>query len=184
MPKIEISDATFARLQGLAVPLVDSNDSVIAKLLDDRENGRLSHPNGAQKPARSAIEPREFTAASPPGLTHAKMLSGSVNGNPIKDVTWNGFLVETIRQAKTAARDESELRRVVPVNFNVQGKKETEGYHFYPDIDLSIQGKDAKTAWLGAYSIAQQLGFRIEVEFQWRRKDGAAFPGVIGKLSA
>lgn len=183
MPKIEISDATFARLQELAVPLVDSNDTVIAKLLDDRENGRSSHPNGAQKSAKSAIEPREFSAALPPDLKHAKMLSGSVNGRPIQDVTWNGFLVETIRRAKAAARNESELRRVVPVNF-AQGRKETDGYHFYPDIDLSVQGQDAKTAWQGAYRIAKQLGLRIEVEFQWRTKDGAAFPGVTGKLSA
>jgi hypothetical protein len=90
--------------------------------------------------------------------------------------------VEAIRQAKASVTPD-ELRRLVSVNF-VNGKREDEGYHFFADMDLSIQGQDATTVWKAAYRIARQLGIPIEAEFQWRAKDGAAFPGVTGRLSA
>jgi hypothetical protein len=183
MRQIEISDAIFARLQKLAVPLVDSIETVIEKAADAFEREQSAHANGSQKPAQSAVQPQQFSAKSPPNLTHTKMLSGKLNGRYPRETTWNGLLVESIRQAKAKASTNDELRRLVPVNF-VHGRKDDDGYHFFPDIDLSVQGQDANAAWKGACQIAQQLGLPIEAEFQWRAKDGAAFPGVTGRLSA
>jgi len=181
--QIEISDITFSRLQQLAVPLVDSNDTVITKLLDAFARNGSSHPNGTQKPTQHSAEPQKFSASSPPSLTHTKLLAGKLNGKPLREVKWNALLVEAIRLAKAKARTPDELQRLIPVNF-VRGKKEIEGYHYIPDIDLSVQGQDADAAWSSAHQIAQQLGLPIEAEFQWRTKDRAAYPGVTGKLSA
>jgi hypothetical protein len=184
MPQIEISDITFSRLQELAVPLVDNNDTVITRLLDAFAQSKPPRVIAGQNGTPSSPEPRKFNAGSPPSLTHTKLLSGKLNGKPIQEVKWNGLLVESIRLAKASARnDDQKLRRLIPVNF-VLGKKEIEGYHYIKDIDLSVQGQDADAAWSGAYQIARQLGVAIEAEFQWRSKDAAAFPGVTGKLSA
>jgi hypothetical protein len=183
MPQIEISDVTFSRLQELAVPLVDNNDTVISRLLDAFAQGKSPLASARQNGTQASAEPRKFSASSPPSLTHTKLLSGRLNGKAIREVKWNGLLVESIRLAKSSARNDQELRRLISVNF-MQGKKDTEGYHYVQDIDLSVQGQDADAAWSGAYQIARQLGIAIEAEFQWRSKDGAAFPGVTGKLSA
>ncbi|MGD0290680.1 MAG: hypothetical protein ABSC63_13615 [Candidatus Binataceae bacterium] len=181
--QIEISDVTLARLQKFAVPLIDSIETVIEKLADAYERNQSPQPNGGGKPAQSAVEPRQFDAKSPPSLTHTKLLSAKLNGSQPREVKWNGMLIEAIRLAKAKAQNHDELRRLVSVNF-VQGKREDDGYHFFPDMNLSVQGQDANAAWKGAYQIAQQLGISIEAEFQWRAKDGAAFPGVTGRLSA
>jgi hypothetical protein len=182
MPRVELTDATFARLQRLAVPLVDSIETVVEKLINAYEQDHQEQPNG-RKPVQTAVHPRQFDASSPPELKHAKLLSAKLNGRALKEAKWNGLLVEAIRLAKAGARTDDELRRLVPVNF-VLKRKEDEGYRFFADIGMSVQGQDANSAWKGAYHIAQQLGIDIEAEFQWRAKDRAAYPGVTGRLSA
>lgn len=48
--KIEVSDATFERLQRLAVPLVDTVESVIIRLIDDAEGKQNMQPETRAKP--------------------------------------------------------------------------------------------------------------------------------------
>jgi hypothetical protein len=182
MRQVELTDSTFKRLQDLAEPLVDTIETVIEKLLD-AHGQKPSGQNGNLHPAQTAPVPRFFDAISPPDLTHTKLLSAKLNGQYLREVKWNQLLVEAIRLAKKRASTNDELRRLIPVNF-VTGKRDTDGYHFYPDIGLSVQGQEAKTAWQAAYHIARQLGVSIEAEFQWRVKDGATYPGVTGRLSA
>jgi len=183
MRPIQVSDVTFTRLQKMAVPLVDNDDTVIQKLLDTYERSHLAHANGNPTQAQSGVGPRQFSADSLPDLKHTKLLHAKLNGKPLRKAKWNELLLEAIRLAKAKARTDDELRRLVSVNF-VRGKKDDDGYHFVPDIGLSVQGQDARSAWKGAYHIAQQLAIPIDVEFQWRVKAGAAFPGVTGRLSA
>jgi hypothetical protein len=181
MPTIQLSEATFSRLKKFADPLVDTSETVIEKMLDVMEKNSSFLKNGTS--ASPSSNAREFSAKSPPSLTHTKLLSASLGGKQIPDPKWNLFLVEAIKLAKAKARTADELRRLILVNF-AQGKKEEDGYHFYPELGLSVQGQDANYAWKGAYHIANQLAIPIEAEFQWRMKDDAAFPGVTGRLSA
>jgi hypothetical protein len=155
----------------------------IEKPVDTYTREESAPANGGRKPQQSPVEPRQFSANSPPSLTHTKVLSLKLNGKLLRETTWNGLLLEAIRLAKAKARTDNDLRRLVTVNF-VVGKKEDEGYQFFPEIGLSVQGQDADAAWRAAYHIARQLGIPIEAEFAWRMKDGAAHPGVTGRLSA
>jgi hypothetical protein len=184
MRQVELSDSTFQRLQksDLAEPLVDTIETVIIKLLDAQEKKSSVH-NGTLNSTQTAPQPRNFDAISPPDLTHTKLLSAKLDGSYIRETKWNQLLVEAIRLGRKRATTDDELRRLIPVNF-VTGKRDTDGYHFYADIGLSVQGQEAKTAWQAAHHIARQLGISIEAEFQWRVKDGAAHPGVTGRLSA
>jgi hypothetical protein len=182
-PHVELTEATFARIKSLADPFKDTTpEAVIQKALDAYEQ-KSSGQNGNSNPTKSGAQPRSFDAISPPDLTHTKLLSAKLDGAHIREVKWNQLLVEAIRLARKHASTDDELRRLIPVNF-VTGKKDTDGYHFYPDIGLSVQGQEAKTAWQASHHIARQLGISIEAEFQWRVKDGAAHPGVTGRLSA
>lgn len=186
MRQVELTDDTVKRLQRLDIvePFIDTIEIVIVKLLDAHEQKPSpSVQNGSLNSTQNAPEPRRFDATSPPDLTHTKLLLAKLNDAYIREVKWNQLLVEAIRLARKRANTDDELRRLIPVNF-VTGKRDTDGYHFYPDIGLSVQGQEAKTAWQAAHHIARQLGVSIEAEFQWRVKDGAAHPGVTGRLSA
>ena len=180
--QIELSDATFARLQKLAVPLVDNTEGVINKLADFYEREHPAQAN-LKKVAPTAEGPRPFSADAPPDLTHTKVLSVELAGTPLAKTNWHGLLFEIIRRARDRLSGQDDARRLIIVKF-VHGKKEEEGYRFIPEVGLSVQGQDANSAWRGAYHIAQQLGIAVDVEFLWRVKEGAAFPGETGRLSA
>jgi hypothetical protein len=181
MPQVQIADETLARLQKLAIPLVDTVDTVINRIVDAYENDRAKD-TGA-KPAELAYKGRAFDAANPPDLTHTKVLSARLDGTALaKSANWNGLLKQAIRLAKQRSKSIDELKRLVIVN-HVIGQKDDEGYEFLADAGLSVQGQDAKAAWRGTAHIAQQLGITVEVIFLWRHKNKAAFPGETGRLA-
>jgi Mrr N-terminal domain len=131
---------------------------------------------------QSDTRPRPFNAKSVPNLKHTKLLSAKVGGETIRP-TWNGLLAHLIRLVpKDRLASAEEARRLILANF-VVGKKEDEGYRFMPELGISVQGQDAIDSWKGASHLAQKLGVPVEVEFLWRMKEGAAFPGVTGRLS-
>jgi hypothetical protein len=180
MPQIAITDATLARLQKHAVPLIDSFDTLINRVFDAYE---ANNGTGDAAVSESVDTVRTFTASSPPDLTHTKVLSAKIDGTPLaKGANWNGLLKQAVRLAKRRAATADELKRLVIVNF-APGKKDNEGYEYLSDADLSVQGQDAKGAWRGVAHIAQQLGVPVEVVFLWRHKDKAAFPGETGCLA-
>ena len=177
MIQVELSQATFERLQRLAVPLVDTIETVINRLLDRSE--------GAPPPrAAAASAPSVFDPASPPPLTHTKVVAIRFDGVPMaKDVNWNGLLRETVKRLPQDLRTPESLRRLVVVNF-VAGRKDDEGYRYLEEANISLQGQDARDAARAAFHIARQRGWALEVEFVWRDKPAAAHPGQLGVLRA
>jgi hypothetical protein len=182
MPSVEISPATFSRLQAHAEPLVDTIESVINRWGDVYEA-----KGGTPVPAADGGEVsnvREFNPNTPPNLTHTKVLAIEFGGKPLArgEANWNGLLNTAIRAAKAKAKSSADLKKLVIVNF-VEGKKSDVGYRFLSDVGLSIQGQDANGAWRGACHIAQQLGCKLKVIFIWRDKEDAAFPGLTGQFN-
>jgi hypothetical protein len=163
-------------LQRLATPLVDDIESVIRKLAEFYEqNGPKTSKSGGRVAVASGFDP-----ASPPDLKHAKLISAELNGVEVQP-RWNTLLIEAVRLAELKAKSEEELRQLIVVPFR-RGKKEDEGYKHLLDIDLSVQGQDAVSAWRAAYHIAKRLGVSIKAEFVWRHKPDAAFPGQSGVM--
>jgi hypothetical protein len=80
-PHVELSTSTFSRLQAHAIPLIDTIESVINRMIDSYEK-----TNGA-----SAVVPegaggqtaRVFNPDAPPDLTHAKILGVTFCGKPL-----------------------------------------------------------------------------------------------------
>ena len=181
-PSVELSPNTFTRLQTHAVPLVDSIESVINRLIDFYESR-----DGAPVPVSSAggyENVRQFSPSAPPGLTHTKVLAVEFRGKSLErsQANWNGLLNAAVRAAKAAAKSPAEFKKLIVVNF-VDGQKNDEGYRYLPDVGFSLQGQDANGAWKAAFHIAQQLGYQLSVTFVWREKEGAAFPGVTGRFT-
>lgn len=180
MPSVEISEATFQRLQAHAKPLVDTTDSVIDRLLDYYED---AHPD-AQARAGAIKDPVaviRFTPHELPSLTHTKLRKAEFGGRELARPNWN----ELVRTAVEAGLDRlggvDELQRVTDARI-VKGNKTDEGFSPLGTRGISLQGVDAHDAWRITYGLARKLSLPVEVVFQWREKEGAAHPGEIGAV--
>jgi hypothetical protein len=178
-PSIELSAETFKRLQAHAVPLVDTIESVISRIMDEYEK----IADGQQAPLSESQIVRAFNPNTPPDLTHAKILGVTFNEEKLGrgQDNWNGLLHAAVRAAKKSCKTSGEFKEIMLVNF-VAGEKHDEGYRPVADTDVSVQGQDANGAWRAASHIAQRLGLDLSVKFAWREKEGAAYPGVTGQL--
>jgi hypothetical protein len=178
-PSVELSPDTFKRLQAHAVPLVDTIETVIQRVLDAFEQDKTAAPADAGD--GQAI--RTFNPNSPPDLTHAKLLGVSFDGQKLgrgRD-NWNGLLHHAVKAAKSKAKSDEDFAKLMVVN-HVKGDKHDEGYRPVSDTGMSVQGQDANGAWRAACHIVQTLGCPLSVKFAWREKEGAAFPGLTGQM--
>ena len=187
MVSIEISQETYSRLQQRAVPLKDSPDTVISRLLNEPPpqptnqglSGGPSQLGDDVAPADIAID----DPFNPPSLEHTKVLRAQVAGQQIDRANW-----ATVRQSliEIAFRQRGynlhQLLEVCPVNAQ-EGVKADEGYTPCEDLGVSIQGQDANHAWQAAAALAKALRVTVKVWFQWRIKPGAKFPGKRGLLA-
>jgi hypothetical protein len=180
--QVALSDATFARLQRLATPLVDNIESVIARLADYYEEEGASASRPQSGPATREPAAQTFNPNSPPDLRFTKVLQIKIGGVAVRKPTWNGLLNEMVQRCRGRITGADDARRLILVNF-VSGQKEDEGFRFIPEVGLSIQGQDANAAWRSASHLGRQLGIAVEVAFVWRHKEGAAYPGITGCLA-
>lgn len=180
-PDDRIPSIVFQRLQKHAVPLVDSLESVLTRVLDFYEANNGGGPEEDISPDGSI---RDFPPGAQTNLTHTKILSAQFNRVRLSkaDLTWNALLHEAIRVAYAKTKKHEDLVAIIPANF-VFGKKENDGYRYLPDINLSVQGQDANGAWRCAYQLSKEFGIPFEIVFMWRQKNEAAHPGVTGRFS-
>ena len=180
MPDITIGQTTFARLESHARPLVDTADSVVERALDalDALKGR-GHGNTGKSPTRvdHEVDPRQL-----PDVTHTKLLAARVDGAEIEKPNWNRVLDRVVVAAMRDAGSFDQLNRMCPVNM-VPSQKTVEGYHYLPEIDVSVQGLSAKDACAALVEIARRSATDLEITFLWRDKDSAAHPGDTGRLT-
>ena len=179
-PPVELSPVTFGRLQAHAVPLVDTIETVINRMIDsyEKKNATAAAESGDGQAARA------FNPNTPPDLTHAKILGVAFAGKTLGrgQDNWNGLLNAAVREAKARSKTPAEFKQLMNVNF-VNGEKLNEGYRPLSGAGISVQGQDANGAWRAVCHIAQQLKCPVSVKFAWREKEGAAHPGAIGLLT-
>lgn len=179
MPTVELSENTFKRLQAHAKPLIDTTDSVIDRLLDHYESGQP-----AIRPEATASQPaaRRFDPADMPPLTHTKLLKALIGGKELPRPNWNELVRTAIEIGLDKLGGLEELRRVTDAHV-VQGIKTDEGFSPLGTRGVSVQGVDAHDAWRLSYGLARKLSLPLELVFEWRDKEGAAFPGQIGSTA-
>jgi hypothetical protein len=173
----EISDATFERLKAHAEPLVDNIDSVINRALDALE--------ASGKPSKTGlgIAERQLNPAAPPNLAHTTVRSIELCGRilPPNETYWNTLLIAALREAAKQGLNADDLKQLLIANA-VVGRKEDEGYRYFKDLGLSIQGQDSNAAWRATYHLAHKLGMAIKVSFSWQENPKSSFPGTAAVL--
>ncbi|MER8689903.1 hypothetical protein [Mesorhizobium sp. M0895] len=177
---MELTPQTFRRLQAHAEPLVDTIETVIARMIDayEQQNGAPTHSSDGEGQIV-----RSFNPNTPPDLTHAKILGVTFGSEKLGrgQDNWNGLLNAAVREARKQAKSDADFDSLMVVNY-VPGEKQNEGYRPLPGAGVSVQGQDANGAWRAACHIAQHLGSSLSVKFAWREKEGAAYPGVTGQM--
>lgn len=185
MPTITISDATYAKLQRAAKPLVDTEDSVCSRVLDFYlqhsedalgANGVASSNNNGSAGGSSAVLRLDPESRQ---LAHTKLLVAILDGNTLHRPKWNSLMDELHIMARKRLGSFDAVRRVSQANLR-QGRYEEDGYKFLPEADLSIQGVDANLACAHSFCLAKAMNISLEVRFEWRDKEGAAHPGETG----
>ncbi|MFD0939015.1 T4SS efffector SepA family protein [Methylobacterium trifolii] len=177
-PSVSLDPSTFSRLQALAVPLVDTIDTVVNRALDALE---ASKTTAALEPMDG---PRSFNPAAPPNLSFTTVRSVKLGSHrfPPKETYWNSLMVECIREAAKQGKSSDEINDLILVP-SIVGKKEESGYKFIQEAGVSVQGQDANAAWRAIFRLATALNLTVEVSFVWQANPKAAFPGDLGLLA-
>jgi hypothetical protein len=114
-------------------------------------------------------------------LTHAKLLAAMLDGKELHRPKWNGLLYQIHIVAHQRLGSFEAVQRVSSASLR-PGCYESDGFHYLPEADLSIQGVDSNFAWSHSLGLARHLRMPIRVKFEWRRKEGAARPGQVALL--
>lgn len=162
--QIEISQGVFDRLQMLAKPLVDTSDSVIARLLDFRDAHVTESTEVATKSADNNVRPSEaairFYATSrdsriPLGKLRAIYgLRGQKKHELFADVTAKGIkfqdkLYDNLSSAGTAAKESVGA---------VGSAARTNGWDFWKYFD------NAKEKWVSVDAFRVKTGVHLTLE--------------------
>ncbi|MBV9995466.1 MAG: hypothetical protein JO127_09650 [Caulobacteraceae bacterium] len=181
MPMIEITEATDARLKGVARPLQDTYDSVIARLLDAYEAHQKDQPRKPGEPVKVEDNTLYFDAKSPPPLAFTTLTRVVLDGEEFTkaDTFWNKLMNRMIVEAAKAGHDPAAILKMLSVNA-VPGEKTDNGYTFLSDAGLSVQGTESNAAFRQAFQLAAKLGRDLRVFFYWQDNEKAVYPGHRG----
>ena len=182
--QIEIPDQLLVRLQKHAIPFIDTPLSVIEKWADfyDRHNQQKPESKTASPihvTVQTPADERRFDPQRPPSLLHTRV-SGEFGSASFSN--WNDLVRIAHVHAFKQAPSFEELRKVTRAQIK-KGSYSDEGYHFVPDIGISVQGVDATHAWEYALRLAIYLKVPLKAEIEWRNNDKAAYPGKRGILA-
>jgi hypothetical protein len=175
---IEVSDETFAKLQALAKPFVDTPESVIRRLAD--EALAKGHPTGTERHVADDII--NLDPHVPANLAHTRVRFARLGKQEVDRPNWNKLLRETHAYALKKLGSLDALRRSTSANIK-DGRYELDGFSYVSGSNFSIQGLDSNLAWQNCLRLVKRLGIGIEVEFTWYDKDGAAYPGKRGRVA-
>jgi hypothetical protein len=180
MPPVDLSTKTITRLQKLAIPLIDTFDTVIAKLLDAYE----TKPKAGVIIHQSHTSIQAFDPAAPPNLAHTTVKSIKFCGKVLKpsETYWNPLMHAAIRKVAERGIPVEELKSHVLAN-SIVGQKEDDGYKYLADVGLSVQGQDANGAWKTTYHLASTFSLPVAVTFAWQNNPKATAPNVTGSFT-
>jgi hypothetical protein len=180
---VPLSDATFARAQSHAVPLVDDLESVINRAFDALEKIEKKEVQAsALGNEAQAIQP--YNPESPPNLAFSQPVAIKVDGEdvPYGQLYWNNLMIKVIGKAVAAGHTGESLRALMVVP-TILGLKESQGFKFLADAGISVQGQDANAAWKQTMHLAGHLGLKLEVIWKWQLNEKASLPGQKGSFT-
>jgi hypothetical protein len=182
MPVLRINDGTFADLStlktwfGTKTPS-ETIDQLVREAMDQLGMERDDEPEAIAEPSSGGA--MEFQAA--PGLAFTKPLAASVNGKALHGPRWSALLLAMIGQVKAKGLEGEKLVRELGIPARVE-RYEDEGFKYYADLGISVQGQSAADAWKEIDRLAKKWRIPVSVEFWWRQNPKAQYPGKTGVL--
>jgi hypothetical protein len=120
-----------------------------------------------------------FNAA--PSLTFTKPMKATINGKQVQNPNWASILHLMIAQVKARGFEGEKLVRELGVPSKA-AIYEDDGYRYFPELGISVQGQSAADAWKEVDRLAQKWRISVGVEFVWRQNPKAQYPGRTGVL--
>lgn len=183
MPVIRLNDATFSELKTIATWLgaktpSETIDRLVREKLDELG---LERDSGDEPEISSNEAAMKFDKA--PGLSFTRLTGAKVGGVPPKKMNWNHLLLAMIAALKAKGLSASRLVSELQVP-SKEANYSNEGFKYYPELGISVQGQAAQDAWKEIERIATKWAIPVEAEFQWRQHAKAQHPGRPGLLRA
>lgn len=185
MPVVRISDATFVDLKSISTWLgTDTPSKTIENLVRDKMDALdLERDVNDEQSEVVASEGDVSVFERTPGLTFTRILSATMNGKSLSKPNWAGLLIEMAKHVKAKGFVEDRLATELQIPTNSEAYEE-EGYRFYPELGISVQGQSAQDAWKEVSRLADKHRIPVEVKFQWRENEKAQHPGRVGIIRA
>lgn len=181
MPRIEITDHDYSRLQGYAEAFVDTPATALTKALDLLEGQKVENDGCTPTVVDAQQLAICYGPTSLPPLTHTKVVSGRLGEMEPDKANWDGMVRLALCALFEKYHDVSEVRRRSGANV-VKGEKYDEGYKPLEGLGFSFQGVSAKDAVKILLRAARDLSVSLEIEFVWREKPDAFKPGQSGRI--
>ena len=181
MPVVRVNDATFADLStlktwfGTKTPS-ETIDRLVRETMEQMGMEREDEP---EYQMTTIDNPMQFDGV--PGLSFTKPLAASINGKSLQSPRWSAILLAMIAQVKAKGIENEKLVRELAVPAKT-AKYEGEGFKYYQDLGISVQGQSASDCWKEVDRLAKKWRIPVTVEFWWRQNPKAQHPGKTGIL--
>jgi hypothetical protein len=184
MPVVRINDATFVDLSTLKTWFgtkspSDTIDRIVREAMEQLGIERDDEVGGTIEVGLDGA--MMFDTA--PSLTFTKPLKATINGKPIQNPNWSTILHFMLGQIKAKGFDGEKLVQELAVPCKT-AKYEEDGYRYYPELGISVQGQSAADAWKEVDRLSKKWRIFVIVEFIWRHNPKAQHPGKAGILRA
>ena len=183
MPVVRINDGTFADIATISAwfGTKTPSDTIDRIVHEAMENLGLERDGEGVEEVAATDGVLEFDKA--PGLGYTKLLAATIASKPVENPYWKTALLAVIRQLKV--KGYTGKRLVEELNVPARPDKyEERGYEYVYDLELSMQGQSATSAWREMERLAKKWQIPVTVEFSWYHSPKAQFPGKRGRLTA
>lgn len=182
MPVVRINDVTFADLSTLKTWFgTKSPSETIDRIVREAmEQLGIEHDDEAEGvPVTANDGALVFDVA--PSLTFTKPMKATINDNAILNPKWASILHVMIAQVKAKGFEGEKLVHELAVPTKA-ASYEDDGYRYYPELGISVQGQSAADAWKEVDRLSKKWRIPVAVEFVWRQNPKAQHPGKAGVL--
>ena len=90
-------------------------------------------------------------------------------------MNWAHLLLATITAIKAKGLSGAKLVSELQVPAKT-AQYSNEGYKYYPELGISVQGQAAQDAWKEIERIATKWSIPVEAQFQWRQNKPSICP--------
>ena len=182
MPVVRINDATFANISTLKTWFgtkspSETIDHIVSEAM---EQLGIERDEEAEDAAEETIH-GALMFDTAPSLTFTKPKKATINGKIIENPNWASILLAMVAQVKAKGYENEKLVRELGVPSKAS-KYDDDGYRYFPELGISVQGQSAADAWKEIDRLAKKWQIAVNVEFVWRQNPKAQHPGRAGIL--